>query len=219
MKKKTEKLQILNKLGSIIMAGFFIWSLLIADWSAIMVVAGYWVEEVLTFVLTGITLIILRLSGRKPIFLGKFIFFLGTFLIFHTIFILILAGIASKSDPMALELFEMMLYPFARGNLLLDQSFLDAMIEVSLVVLGSVLYSLYFSVIHRGKWRYMDIGELVNKSFSSFIAPHLVIMFGIGAFIFLGVPDYLAVILVMIKVFLDISGFGSKGGKLIKSDS
>ncbi|MDA3938621.1 MAG: hypothetical protein PF693_04845 [Spirochaetia bacterium] len=91
--------------------------------------------------------------------------------------------------------------------------------EISLVVLGSVLYSLSFLVIHRGKWRDMDIGELVNKSFSSFIAPHLVIMFRIGAFVFLGVPDYLAVILVLIKVFLNISGFGSKGGNIVKFDS
>jgi len=44
-------------------------------------------------------------------------------------------------------------------------------------------------------------------------------MFGIGAFVFLGVPDYLSVILVLIKVFLDISGFGSKGGEIVKSDS
>jgi Family of unknown function (DUF6498) len=219
MKKKAGKLQILYKLGSIFMGVIFVWGLLYAGWSAIMVVAGYWIEEVITFVLTGFTLLLLRISGRKPVYLGKFFFFLGTFLIFHTIFILILAGIASKSDPMALRLFEMLLYPFAKGNLVLDSTFMNSIKEITLFVLGTVLYGLYFSVIHKGKWRNIDIRELVNKSFRSFITPHLVIMFGIGAFVFLGVPDFLALILVLIKVFIDVTGFGAKGGQIVKTDS
>ncbi|MCK5675269.1 MAG: hypothetical protein KAH95_17945 [Spirochaetales bacterium] len=40
-------------------------------------------------------------------------------------------------------------------------------------------------------------------------------MSGIGAFVYLEVPDYSAVILVLIKVFLDISGFGSKSGQIV----
>lgn len=215
MNSKPEKLKILYKLGSILMGGFFIWGLLFAGWSAIMVVAGYWIEEVLTFIFTGITLLLLRLSGRKPVYFGRFFFFLGTFLVFHTIFILILAGITSINDPMALGLFEMILYPFAKGNLVLNPSFLKAIKEITLLVLGSILYSLYFSVIHKGVWKNMDIGGLINKSLSSFIAPHLIIIFGIGAFVLLGVPDYLAIILVIIKVGIDTTGFGSKGGQIV----
>jgi hypothetical protein len=215
MKMSLGRFQILNKLGSLFFAGLFIWGLLFAGWSAIMVVAGYWVEEVLTFVLTGITLIILRLLGRKPVYLGKFLFFLGTFLVFHTIFILILAGAASKTDPMALKLFEILLYPIAGGALELDPSFINAIANISLLAIVSVLYGIFISVIYKGKWRNMDIGGFVNASFKAFIAPHLIILFGIAAIIFLKIPNMLAIVLVIIKVFIDISGFGAKGGQIV----
>ncbi len=62
----------------------------------------------------------------------------------------------------------------------------------------------------------MDVSELVNRSFGAFIAPHFVILFGVGAIIFTNTPDSLAVILVLVKVFIDITGFGTKGGQVVQ---
>ncbi len=219
MTKKKTKLNIFNKLNSIFLGGLFIWGLLFAGWSPMMVVAGYWVEEFFTFVLTGITLIILRISGRKPIYFGKFLLVLGSFFIAHTIFILVLAGFAAKTDPMAEQVFIAIFYPIAGSALELDPVFLNDMLYITSLAFLGILYNLYKSVFYKGNWKTINTAELVNKSFGTFIAPHLVIILGMGTIIITKTPAYLAIVLVLIKVSIDLSGFGSKGGQIIKSES
>ncbi len=219
MTKKKAKLHIFNKLNSIFLGGLFIWGLLFAGWSPMLVVAGYWIEEMFTFLLTGITLIILRISGRKPIYFGKFFLVLGSFFVAHTIFILVLAGFAAKTDPMAEQVFMAIFYPIAGSALELDPVFLNNMLYITSLAFFGILYSLFKSVFFRGKWKTINIAELVNKSFGAFIAPHLVIILGMGTIIITKTPVYLAIVLVLIKVLIDLSGFGSKSGQIIKSDS
>ncbi len=219
MEKKKTKFQFLNKINSIILGALFIWGLLFAGWSPMIVIAGYWVEELFTFLLTGLTLLILRFSGRKPVYLGKFLLVLGSFLIAHTIFIIILAGFASKSDPMAEQVFLAVFYPLAGGALELDPGFLTSMQNIAAVAFLGLVFNLYRSVFHKGKWQTVNIKDIINKSFGAFIAPHLVIILGMGTIILTSSPGYLAIVLVLIKVFIDISGFGEKGGQIVGKES
>ncbi len=218
MENKKIKFQFLNKINSIILGGLFIWGLLFAGWSPMLVIAGYWIEELLTFLLTGIALLILRISGRKPVHFGKFLLVLGSFFIAHTIFIIILAGFASKSDPMAEQVFLAIFYPIARVALELDPGFLGSMQNIAVVAFLGLLFNLYRSVFSKGKWRTVDTADIVNRSFGAFIAPHLVIILGMGTIILTSSSGYLAIVLVLIKVIIDISGFGDKGGQIIEKE-
>ena len=80
------------------------------------------------------------------------------------------------------------------------------------------MFKLYRSVLHKGKWQTVDIADIVNKSFGSFITPHLVIVLGMGTIILTGTPHYLAIVLVLIKVLMDLTGFGEKGGQIIEKE-
>jgi len=214
--KKTKR--IFEKFAPIVEGGYFIWGLLFVGWSPIMIVIGYWIEEVVNLILTTFSLIILRIKGRKPIYLGKLLFFYGVFLFAHTVFVLILLGITSKENSIGKSFFEAFILWVTGHGFQLEGGLSHELIKISLVVTLGIIYSLYHSIFKKGKWKTINTGEIVNRSFSSIIAPHLIIIFGIGSIILFNAPGSLAIVLVIIKIIVDVAGFGEKGAQLIVTD-
>ncbi len=203
--------RVIGATGSAVEGVYFIWGILFAGWSPMLAAFGYWVEEAAVYLVTLAALVIIKIARGGRMFIPRFTFIYGFVFFVHTIFFLILAGITSKSDPVAEELFETFFRIFVRGGLSWPRGILTDIAVITAVVTAGTIYTVIVRIRRSGP----DPSVIVNRSFGAIIAPHFLLLFGIGGIILNGAPSVLVVVLIIVKVLVDLSGFAERGSPII----
>ncbi|MBN2077426.1 MAG: hypothetical protein JW838_00575 [Spirochaetes bacterium] len=206
--------RITGTIGSAAEGIYFIWGMLFAGWSPMLAAFGYWVEEAVVYLVTLTALIIMKIARGRRMFIPRYTFIYGFVLFVHTIFFLILAGITAKSDPAAEELFEAFFRIFVRGGLDCPRRIMTDLIIITAVVAAGTLYTVVLRILRSGP----DPSVLVNRSFGAIIAPHFLLLFGIGGIMLTEAPSALVVVLIIVKVLVDLSGFADRGSPIVSPD-
>jgi hypothetical protein len=201
----------IGAIGSAVEGGYFIWGMLFAGWSPMLAAFGYWVEEAVVYLVTLAALIVMKMVRGGRMFIPRFTFIYGFVFFVHTIFFLILAGITAKSDPVAEKLFEAFFRIFVRVGLSWPREIIADIAIITAVVTAGTLYTVFFRIRRSGS----DPSVIVNRSFGAIIAPHFLLLFGIGGIILSGAPSALVVVLIIVKVLIDLSGFADRGSPIV----
>jgi hypothetical protein len=203
------KRRMIERIGTFAEGGCFIWGLLFDNWSPILAVAGYWMEEAIIFLLTVIALIRIKIIKGSVIHLGTYVFVYGFFFFIHTVFFLILAGMTANVSPASDAIINAFFHWITGSTIYFSRSITVELMIIFTVVLAGSIYTMHF------RTRSGDPGDIINLSFGPLIAMHFLLIFGNGVIMLTGAPFALAAVLVAIKILIDLSGFADKGSPII----
>ena len=79
---------------------------------------------------------------------------------------------------------------------------------------SSCLYTVIFRIRRAGP----DPSVIINRSLGAIIAPHFILLFGIGGIMLADAPSALVVVLIMVKVLIDLSGFADRGSAVVSPE-
>ena len=206
--------RITGAIGSVAEGLYFTWGMLFAGWSPMLAAFGFWIEEAAVYLVTLSALVVMRIARGKRMFIPRFAFIYGFVFFVHTVFFLILAGITSSHDPVAEELFSAFFGILARGSAHLPRGLMTDLFLITAVVAAGTVYT----VTVRVRRSEGDPSVIVNRSFGAIIAPHFLLLFGIGGIMLTEVPSALVVVLIAVKILVDLSGFADRGSPVISPD-
>ncbi|TFH39376.1 MAG: hypothetical protein E4G96_09165 [Chrysiogenales bacterium] len=198
-------------IGSTAEGIYFVWGILFAGWSPMLAAFGYWIEEAVVFLVTLAALFIMRIWSGKRMFIPRFAFIYGFMFFIHTIFFTILAGYMGKSDPAAEKIFEVFFWLFLRGNFHYPYGIMTDLVIITAVVTASCLYTVILRIRRAGP----DPSVIINRSLGAVISSHFLLLFGIGGIMLADAPSALVVVLIVVKILIDLSGFSNRGSAVV----
>ena len=108
--KKNLILQKIN-FSAIFSNSIFIIGLLLLNWSTVLIIFGYWIEELIGFIFLIVKYIILKVSRKQEkTYAGGIIFAYAFFMFGHLVFLLIFFGISAAKDINAKLIFDNIFY-------------------------------------------------------------------------------------------------------------
>lgn len=212
IKKSPVWIFISDKFPAILESGYFAYGLLLAGWSPVFVMFGYWMEEFVNYFFSLAKMIKVRRERKAPAgMVFYFIFIYGFFWFVHTVFFLVICGFFAKRDIAAKNIIDYFLDSLILGG---RANFTKDFIPSTLILLAVViLYSslkYYFGFIRKKRHLEWNLTQTMNSSFGPIIAPHLIIIFGLGAIIAFNLHSAFAIIIVIVKFLMDWFDFGNK---------
>jgi hypothetical protein len=182
----------------------FIVGLLFLDWSTVLIIFGYWIDEVIGFIFLIVKYIILKVSRKKEkISAAGIIFAYGFFMFGHLVFILIFLGIFSARDPHAQLLFENLFYFILGRFYALEPEFLQSLLLIVPVALFAACFSLFKDFLAKKKYMGLDLAVFEKKAFTPIIMPHFIIVLGGFLIVMLKGHAKFALILIAAKLITE----------------
>lgn len=203
-KKDTNKRKI-SFVVPLLSAIFFIIGIFIFHWPIVVIIFGYWIEEIANIIFFVIKLLMIKKKDNdnvKSKIMYIFVLLFSSFV--HFIFILIFIGILGKGTEKGELLFDNLLYlVFMKYSYISFKFVLEFLKFFSMFF---IVYGISFFVKFVKKKEY--ITKTVNQVFSSsigpIIAPHLAIVLGGFVLIVLKSPAQMTIVLVIAKILTEL---------------
>lgn len=188
-------------LSAIFSNSIFFIGLLFLSWSTVLIIFGYWIDELVGFIFLIVKYIILKVSRKKEkTGAGGIIFAYAFFMFGHLVFILIFLGIFAAKDVNAQMLFDNIFY-FIMGRFYsLEPEFLYSLSLILPVSLFAACFAFFRNFLGKKKYKELDLVKFEKKAFTPIIMPHLIIVFGGFVIVMLKGNAKFAIILVIVKL-------------------
>ncbi len=202
--------RLVEKLGPLVAGIYFIYGILVVKWSVMPVIMGYWVEEMVYWILTMLLLWWMQARRNESMNIRRYAGTWALFCLGHSVFIAIFAGFFYLKDKPGSYLFDMLIkWRTGEQNLLPPGSGGEIAMSLLLVTAG-VIYTLYQRFIRTARWRTADAETVSASSFGSVVVTQFIIVLGGAAIVYTRSTAYLAIVLIAAKVLFEMSGYVDK---------
>ncbi len=198
-----EKPLLKKMLFPLLVNGFFLWGVLFAGWSPVLLLIGFWIEEAFNLIFYCIKMLTLQFRLNEK---GGCVypFSLAMFFFVHTIFVVVIIALLGNSYSDNIDWGETILgLVFGKFYLLEPDAVL--MLIQNIVILGGLyLFKFFWKFLRNKQYAVLNQESLFQNSLKPLILLHLVIIFGMGALMIVQLPAAFAFVIVVIKFLMEL---------------